>query len=164
MTFFLGDSSTELLFLKFFLKWNNFKRYTALGGPENEICTMELPEQPWKENGTRPPESREDVHTHGRRDTEPATSGPRVVPSHTSTKWDTAVQAVLTTERVEIAETMPSTERMYLFTEWPRQPFHLTWQSQPFLPVLRCKVFIPRPWLSDLFPQRYVIAGIKYKQ
>lgn len=49
--------------------------------------------------------------------TEPATSGTRVVPSHTSTKWDTAVQAVLTTERVEIAETMPSTERMYLFTE-----------------------------------------------
>lgn len=68
MTFFLGDSSTELLFLKFFLKWNNFKRYTALGGPENEICTTELPEQPWKENGTQPPESREDVHTHGRRD------------------------------------------------------------------------------------------------
>lgn len=48
---------------------------------------------------------------------------------------------------------------------WHEQgSFCLTWQSQPFSPVLGHAIFIPRAQQSDLFQQRYVISKIQYTQ
>ena len=80
--------------------------------------------------------------------------GIRVVPSHTSTNGEGALHAVLTAEHVGIAESKSSTERMHWFTEWTRQLFCLSWQSQPFLPWPQTRCLHPKSTTIWLVPTK----------
>lgn len=150
MTFFLGDWSIEL-FLKFFLKWNNFKWYAALGGPENEASTMGLPEKPWKQDSVH---CCQGGHAHAQQPSglpEPTRPQPTPLEQESSSTHCRARRSLLSVEAQQRASHL---WREHSPAERTRLFFCLAWQFQALLPCPQTSCLPPKATTIWLVPTK----------